>query len=191
MDCREVKNGLADLSAEALPSVTCEELRRHLQECPPCAREWENLQHTLFTVSTTPQQLLSAEQSRLMWARCARHIEDKIERERLAAQRPAWWQWSRSPAMGWASLGGALAVLAGVWLLAPSTPQNSATQPLLANTDEPRAEWIRFNTPPRVASKFINHHTAMAFDPFSDHVGVTLVSDSATEIGTSPELQSR
>jgi hypothetical protein len=190
MDCREVKKGLADLSAEALPSVTCEELRRHLQECPPCAREWELLQHSLFTVSTTPQQLLSAEQSRLIWERCARHIEDKIERERLAAQRPAWWQWARNPVVGWASLGGALAVLGGVWLLAPSS-QNPAPPVVALNTEAPRTEWISFNTPPREASPFINHHTAMAFDPFSDHVGVTLVSDSATELVSSSQTADR
>jgi hypothetical protein len=84
---------------------------------------------------------------------------------------------STQPRWGWAALAGSVAVLAAVWF---STPQNNASPTNLAADNLPEGTLIRFERPPSAASPFINHHSAMAFDPFADHVGSTLVSHSAT-----------
>jgi hypothetical protein len=108
---------------------------------------------------------------------------EKTEKKRLEAQRPALWrsplgQWmSTQPKWGWAALGGSLAVLGAVWFL---TPQNNTAPSNFGGANMSEGTFIRFERPPSAASPFINHHSAMAFDPFADHVGSTLVSYSAT-----------
>lgn len=178
MDCREVESKLGDLSAEALAQATSEEIEQHLAKCPPCAREWDVYQRSLFSLSTTSQPLLTEDKSREMWSCCQKYIEAKTDRE-LASRRAPWWQvwWQprRSPVLGWASLGAAVAILAAVVLANPTR----TNYPVRIADNNPKTEWIRFQTPPREAATFINHHATMGFDPFSDRVGTTLVSDSA------------
>jgi hypothetical protein len=72
------------------------------------------------------------------------------------------------------------------------TPQNDAPAPSwAANEAGTPAQFIRFDRPPAAASPLINHHSAMAFDPFADHVGSTLVSYSATASEMNPSAASR
>lgn len=183
MNCQRAKSSFATLSVEEMTSPSMRELQEHLAQCPPCQREWHIFQQTLLIVSTTSQPILSAERSQVMWQECARCCMEQTEKKRLEAQRPALWrspfgQWmSTQPKWGWAALGGSLAVLAAVWF---STPQNNAATTSVAASDLPAGTLIRFERPPSAASPFINHHSAMAFDPFADHVGSTLVSYSAT-----------
>ncbi|HEX8235438.1 MAG TPA: hypothetical protein VF600_05735 [Abditibacteriaceae bacterium] len=183
MNCQRAKSSFATLSVEEMTSPSMRELQEHLAQCPPCLREWHIFQQTLLIVSTTTQPVPSAECSQAMWQECARCCMEKTEKKRLEAQRPAWWrsplgQWmSTQPRWGWAALGGSLAILGAVWFL---TPQNNTAPTSFATTDMPAGTFIRFERPPSAASPFINHHSAMAFDPFADHVGSTLVSYSAT-----------
>lgn len=192
MNCRQIEEKLADWSADNLPEPSCDELQAHLQQCPPCARHWNEFQTVLTFVSTASQPVLPPEKTQEMWSCCERYLNEKIERERkgnfkVIEPTRAWWQ--ISPRWGWASLAGAFAVLA----VAGLTPQNS-TRPLVTEAPsnvqtqitnrsiEPREEWVRFTLPPDQASPFINHHTTMAFDPFADHVASTLISDTATNV---------
>ncbi len=185
MDCRQVEAKLADWSAHNLPDSFCEELRDHLRQCPPCTQHWNEFQQTLHTVSSSTQPCCSAERSRAMWQCCEQHIQKKIETERLTRHEKsrAWWQ--LSPRFGFASLAGAFAVLIAVSVMPSSLLRhNNSTQPVPISVPQtissPRDEWIRFSLPPAQASPFINHHAAMAFDPFADHVASTLISDVAT-----------
>ena len=185
MNCRQVEAKIADWSADNLPQSCCDEMRAHIEACPSCARRWVEFQATLQHVSTSTQPLLSPEKSRAMWACCEEHIADKnaTSASRSApmqnAPRNSWWQ--IQPRWGWFSLAGACAVLGAVWL-APASMLNRTEPTRIAQnkTFAPRDEWVRFSVPPAQASSFINHHTAMAFDPFADHAASTLVSDAAT-----------
>jgi hypothetical protein len=189
MNCQRAKSSFATLSVEEMTSPSMRELQEHLAQCPPCQREWHTFQQTLLIVSTTSQPILSAERSQAMWQECARCCMESTEKKRLEAQRPALWrspfgQWmSTQPKWGWAALGGSLAILAAVWFSTPqnsTSPTNNESPSAFALRSLPEGELIRFERPPSAASPFINHHSAMAFDPFADHVGSTLVSYSAT-----------
>jgi hypothetical protein len=113
-----------------------------------------------------------------MWQCCAEKLYEKREAERLARQNPGLWSWMRvQPRWGWAALGGAVAVLGSVWLMTPNPTNDGA--PTLATADA-TGQLVMFREPPRAASGMVNHHAGMAMDPFTDHVGSTLVSYSAT-----------
>ena len=202
MNCRQVEEKLADWSADNLPERSCSELQEHLQQCSPCAHHWNEFQQTVTTVSTSSQPLLSPQKSQEMWRCCERYLAEKAERERneqrnvqSTRSKPdaaAFSWWNINPRWGWASLAGAFVVLAAAGL-APQNitrPTNEVSAPIrVAVSDkplrvEPREEWIRFTLPPTQASPFINHHAAMAFDPFADHVASTLISDAATNVST-------
>ena len=183
MNCRQVEAKLADWSADNLPDSFCEELRGHLRQCPSCAHHWNEFQHSLHVVSTSSQPCCSAERSHAMWQCCEQHIQKKVESERLNRNARSWWQ--LSPRLGLASLAGAFAVLIAVSLVPTKMLRHESSKPPVPvavpqNTNAPRDEWIRFTLPPSQASSFINHHAAMAFDPFADHVASTLISDTAT-----------
>jgi len=202
MNCRQVEEKLADWSADNLPEHSCNELKAHLQQCPPCAHHWNEFQQTITLASTSSQPLPSPEKSQEMWRCCERYLAEKAERERkeqrntsgtrLQATAPASSWWNINPRWGWASLAGAFVVLAAVGLAPQKTTRSAveATVPVRTGVSvaplsaQPREEWIRFTLPPAQASPFINHHTAMAFDPFADHVASTLISDAATDAST-------
>lgn len=204
MNCRQVEEKLADWSADNLPEHSCNELKEHLHQCPPCARHWNEFEQTITTVSTSSQPVLPPEKSQEMWRCCERYLAEKAERERNAQRNeqrdvqsarsktvaPASSWWNINPRWGWASLAGALVVLAAAGLV----PQNaqrpvvetSSSAPTNTSNTAPREEWIRFTLPPAQASPFINHHASMAFDPFADHVATTLISDAATSTQAVP-----
>jgi hypothetical protein len=175
MDCREAKTSLADLSAEQLTPDMQKQIEAHFADCPPCLEEWRLFQATLFTVSQTTQPMPSSQQSREMWLACEKSWMERVERERHGSS--AWNSFSRwigvQPAWGWASLGGALAVLGGVWIMT-GAPEANPVAPAAPDT----FQMIRFEQPPSSASPLLNHHSVMAFDPFEDHVATTLVSYS-------------
>ena len=190
MTSEDVMKKLPEYSCDALSPAEAKEVERFLQECPHCIAEWASLQETLLAASTVTQPLLHQAQSQQIWHFCLRHIEEKTERERLLKKSNEYalsvkTPWFRAPWLGWATLATSFAVLGAVWL-APSpenavSPNNikvTASLPRLAND---QAEWVSFQTPPAAASPYINHHALMAFDPFSDRVGTTLVADTAAE----------
>lgn len=184
MNCRQVEAKLADWSADNLPETFCAELREHLRQCPPCAECWAEFEKTLKVVSNAPQPVLTREQSLAMWRCCEEHMQQKAAQERSGRvaqyeSKRAWW--NIAPRWGWTAFAGACAVLAAAYFAPISSPQNSDVTPDKTRIAKvPRDEWIRFSVPPAQAASFINHHTTMAFDPFSDHTTSTLISDAAT-----------
>lgn len=103
--------------------------------------------------------------------------------------RAGLWSWAAlQPRWGWAAVGGALVVLGSVWWFtpepaAPTPPKGVLVLRSLPAPGQESAETgrlVSFEPPPPLASPLINHHAAMSFDPFTDHVGSTLVSYSAT-----------
>lgn len=188
MNCREVHEKIADYSADALPESEAQNIQSHFEKCPPCQEEYQLFHDTMLSLSTASQPLLRPEKSQEMWRCCARHIAEKTERERLSNTNRASRSWFRAPWLGWASLATSCAVLGAVWF---SNAQNVAqlqgapVQVALENPAQNGAsEWVSFQSPPSVAAPYINHHTLMAFDPFSDRVGSTLVADIALKAPT-------
>lgn len=203
MDCRQIASQLCRLSADDLPSATAVAMWEHLTRCPECEQEWKTFQATLHVLSSAPQPLISAEQSAQIWQNCSEKLHQRIEERRLAAQRPAFFNWARSqPRWGWAALGSAVAVLGGVWWLtpqdapdtfgnqvaqilpAPSTPGHVArpfaTAGMLDLSEAPSpGPLVTFQRPPATASAMVNNHTEMAFAPFADQVGTGLISHAA------------
>lgn len=206
MDCRQIESLLAKLSADDLPASKASAIWEHLTECPECEQEWRLFQTTLTVLSSGAQPLITVEQSELIWRKCSEKIHDKIEKERLAAQQPAFFNWMRSqPRWGWAALGGAMLVLGGVWWATPQDTQDNFNDQLnthmaqvfpsqpndmpsaapLASLGQPvTSPLIAFQRPPATASAMVNNHTMMAFDPFVDHVGTAVVSHEATMQGS-------
>ncbi len=200
MDCLKVQSNLCEMSAELLPKAALSSMREHLSECTPCRREWQNFQQTLNVLSTATQPVLADGDSRRMWHQCSEQLHERIEQRRLAARRPGLWQWVLSqPRTGWAALGAAVVILGSVWVLGPADGQQAGTFSTsglyssiqgsgtssagmgidLAGEPAPASN-VAFRRPSAEAASMINHHAAMAFDPFTDHVGTTLVSQSAT-----------
>ena len=187
MNSDEVKKILPEYSCDALSPAEAKEVERFLKECPHCIAEWSSLQEALLTVSTASQPLLPQDKSRQMWQGCLRHIEEKTERERLVKKSADYSSprvsWFRAPWLGWATLATSFAVLGAVWFSSPSQNAVPSTSNVIASLPDTQnqTEWVSFQTPPQVAAPYINHHALMAFDPFSDRVGTTLVADSAAE----------
>ena len=173
MDCRQALIELADLSAENLAAPAAQDLMRHLSECPECDEEWKAFQQTLFRLSAAPQTLPSAEQSRRIWAACleevSRDIEVKREKQQGSARASGFF--NLAPRWNWAMLGGAAAVMAGVWLLAPRAEVARTTTSV---------QMARFQNPPTLMSPLVTHHAAFAFDALNDHSATSLVSYRAT-----------
>lgn len=184
MNSQEAQSLLPDLCTGCLDAKTEKMVREWLEKCPDCQAEWHSLHSTLFVLSTSTQPLLSEEQSRQMWQRCAEQLYDRIEADRVAQQRSSGWLgwFQMQPRWGWAALGGAVAVLGGVWFLAPQNAPgewNDAPRTAAVSAAD-TAGFVSFRRPPREASTLVNHHSAMSIDPFTDHVGTTLVSYSAS-----------
>jgi hypothetical protein len=178
MDCRQALAQLGDLSAEGLPVRSAQEIIAHMEQCPECEKEWELFRKTLFLASTTTQPLLTAQQSQQIWGVCLQKIIEKTEAERTTVRSPFLGWFTGQPRLGWAALGGAIAVFGSVWAFTPhgSAPRTPTT---IAQFDT-STNFVRFENPPRNTAALVNNHAAMAFDPFNDHVGSTLVSYSAT-----------
>jgi hypothetical protein len=179
MDSRQAQSLLPDYTAGCLCEADEAAVRKWIEECPDCQKEWHAIQTTLLVVSTSTQPLPSAEESLRMWQCCADKIFEKREAERLARQNPSLWSWIQmQPRWGWAALGGAVAILGSVWLMAPTATTNDGA-PVITTADA-AGELRMFRQAPPAASGMVNHHAGTAMDPFTDHVGTTLVSASAT-----------
>lgn len=175
MDCRQALTELADLSAESLAAPAAQDLMRHLADCPQCDEEWKAFQLTLFRLSAAPQTLPSSEQSRRIWAACLEEVSRDVEAKRESrhgARETGFFKFA--PRWSWAMLGGAAAVMGGVWLLAPHAETSDVIP--LART----ANLQSFQNPPALMSPLVTHHTAFAFDAFNDHSGTSLISYGAT-----------
>ena len=199
MNCSDCQAKICDLSADALNSSDAILMREHLEDCATCKQELIALERALFCVSCLEQPLPTPLATEQMWNRCFEHIFQKVEAERagglkssFAAEpeysRPRLSWFSRQPRWSWATLGAAAAILGGVWFLTPQ--ENSTTVAERENfptaSDSP-GELVALRRPSGAASVLVNHHSAMSVDPFTDYVGTTLVSYSAT----SPENSSR
>jgi len=188
MDRREALNKLPELSAGCLDAKTEAAVRRWVEECPHCKAEWNSLQALVGTLQSLPEAHLSDEQSSRMWARCNEALFDKIEAQRLQQSRsqPGPLSWLRSqPRWGWGLLAGAAAAL-GAAVLAPDTPEVSRpvvianAAPGTITSSDNAGNLQDFGRPPAYAATMVDHHAQMAADPFSDRVGSSLVSYSAS-----------
>jgi hypothetical protein len=210
MNCRECLENFSSMSADDVPASIAQSIRQHLAACPECEQEWQVFEYTLFVLSSSTQPLPAPDASAVMWQRCSEHIFQKVEAARVdtarasadrnpnslesGAARTGFWGWAtRQPGWSWATLCGAAAILGAAWWLAPHeepafSPGNSnnGAAPQLVNRPNDPGTLITFRRPPDAASGLVNHHTAMAADPFTDSVGSTLVSYSATTPSTSP-----
>ena len=196
MKCRQAQSRLAVYSAENLSDKELAALCEHLDKCPECHREWVVLQSTLITLSTTSQPLLSRETSDKMWQCCEERLRRRAQQTALgiapaplatrdagynaAAAGSTMWNWIFQPQVGWAALGAAVAIFGSVLFLTPSQPDE---QPLTYEGPSVPATQVAFEAPPEGTQPLVNHHAAMAIDPFTDRVGTTLVSYSATAPG--------
>jgi len=191
MDRHEALKMLPELSAGCLDAKTEDAVRRWVAECPRCKAEWESLQSFLGALEAVPQDHLTETQSRQMWSRCNEALFDRIESQRLQqslpqqslSKSPALWSWARSqPRWGWAMLGGAVAVL-GATILAPDNSPSAPGAPVsLASVGNSGGPGVlqSFGRPPSYAATMVDHHAQMGADPFSDRVGSSLVSYSAS-----------
>lgn len=177
MNCSDCQARLAELSLENFESDSGALL--HFQECDLCSREKRAFEHTLFAVSTLRQPLPTPAASQEMWDSCSEHIFRKVEKQRLEktpvptrtlhhwlAQQPRW---------SWAGLIAAFAIFGMVWFLAPLE-----SDAISNDVFPPEGQLVALQNPPTMAAGLIDQHSAMAIDPFTDYVGNTLVSYSAT-----------
>jgi hypothetical protein len=156
----------------------------HIDQCPECRQEWIMVQNTLLVLSTATQPLPSADLSEKMWRECSERVHQRIEENRLGANQPPFLAWLKSqPRWGWAALGTAIVVFGGAWVLAPqdgpSSPEVRTAQTVAFDGNDP-GTLVNFREPSREMETVVNHHSAMATDPFADRVGSTLVSLSAS-----------
>ena len=97
---------------------------------------------------------------------------------------PGWLESLRiafTPRFGYALAGAAALVLGASLLFSPSgsSPAPRVANALPAMPVNP-GRLISFQTPPHATTGMLDYHSAMAFEPFSDHVAPTLVSYTAT-----------
>lgn len=210
-DCRRVLSQIASYSVEELSPDDADAFTRHLEACPPCKGQWLLFEKTLFTLSQTTETEVSLERSQKMWLTCLEHVQsapktlpqnsaaqvevtpqpfrpDSSGREgdrRISIANRNNFGWlarlsaAFSPRAGYALAGAAAAILAAAYFL-PVASQNPA--PRVATTlPAMTVKAISFQTPPHATTGMIDYHSAMAFEPFSDHVAPTLVSTTATQ----------
>jgi hypothetical protein len=206
-ECHRVVEQLAALSANDLSPTEAEAVRRHLEACPPCKGHWVLFERTLLTLNSASQPKLTAEQSRQMWLVCLEHTkaaqagnkpwaalhngsdDDSSEAHSLWESLVKTFSWlTATPRTGWAVAGGAAAILGLTYFLAPH-PQGAEPAPQVAFAPLPQADLIQFRdfgrsglfqAPPANASQLVDYHTAMSFEPYSDHVAPSLIAYSAS-----------
>jgi hypothetical protein len=184
MKCRECLERFSALSADQVSASSALSVREHLAACEQCQHEWQRFERTLFVLSTSSQPLPAAPATEAMWLHCADYIFQKTEAGRGNRAAPQLtfglrgWA-TRQPGWSWATLGGALAILGAAWLLAPHDEALMAPDTDLGRSAS-MGTLVTFERPSPAASGLVNHHSAMAADPFADSVGSTLVSYSAT-----------
>lgn len=87
------KNLLSALADGELPADQAEAVRRHLDNCPLCRKDFENLEHTDDLIRHMPSPALSADFDRRFWNRVAEMDE-----------RRSTWQGLRFWFTGWRPL---------------------------------------------------------------------------------------
>jgi hypothetical protein len=205
-ECQRFVERIAALSADDLSPAEAEAVRRHLEECPPCKGQLVLFERTLFTLSSTSQPLLSARRSRQMWLVCLEHARAEKSGSHPLPVEPAssgadskanlWESFSKSfgwlagtPRWGWALAGGAATVMTAAYLLAPQPQTPGAGDSSLAAMPLPQGTFVAFSGPGRgntfevpspSAAQLVDYHTAMNFEPYTDHVGPSLVAYTST-----------
>ncbi len=121
---------------------------------------------------------------------------DSSQREgdrRISSPSPTWLQTLRdnfASRLPYALAGGAFALLTVAYFAAPNVPNPAPDQmprvSLQAPIQAPLQNTLslatsNFQAPPRATTGMIEYHSAMGFEPFSDHLTSTLVSTSATQ----------
>jgi hypothetical protein len=100
---------------------------------------------------------------------------------------PGWLQLLRNafaPRLGYVTAGFAALALGAAYFLSPSTPTQAPASRVafsLPIMPEVKAKSASFQTPPYATTGMLDYHSAMSFEPFSDHVAPTLVSYTATQ----------
>lgn len=199
MTCRDCLEKFSALSADNVSQTSALSLHEHLQACPQCKDEWVLFERTLVVLSTSTQILPAPEASEQMWKSCAEHVFESVEKQRNGKRRTprragvlGWF--GQQPRWSWASLAGAVAILAAAWFFAPHDETLNAIAgagDALRNAPTSQAglgpgALVTFQRPPAAASGLVNHHSAMAADPFADNVGSTMASYSATSPAKAP-----
>lgn len=175
MTCRECLEQFSDLSVDDVSISAAQLMREHMTACPQCQHEWVIFEQTLFVLSTSSQPLPGADASQAMWEHCSEHIFQKVETNRQRQAGLAGW-FARQPRWSWITFGAAVTILGATWAFAP---HDEAINALRDSVSTP-GTLITLQRPPAIASGLVNHHSAMNADPFTDNVGSTLVSYSAT-----------
>ncbi len=88
---------------------------------------------------------------------------------------------SFAPRLPYALAAGAFALLVSAYLAAPN-PDSSQNAPRIALETPLPSRFVssaNFQTPPHATTGMIDYHSAMGFEPFSDHLAPTLVATSA------------
>lgn len=198
MDCNQTEAKFCEVSADACDEQTARAVREHLANCPPCEKKWREFENSMLACSTATQPVPTSAQTRAMWEACEKKCFTSAQvatPQRQSApisvsQRIGNW-FGAQPRWSLATLGAATAIFCGVWIssVMPASQvisQNgtreysrlvsrSIIDEVPLGTSDARAQM-----PPRDAAFFIDHHASMGFDPFTDHVGPTLVSFSAS-----------
>jgi hypothetical protein len=195
MTCRDCLGKFSALSADDISATSAAAIHDHLLACPQCQGEWVLFERTLIVLSTSTQPLPSAQASEQMWQSCADHVFKKVENRRTARRSGLLGWMTQQPRWSWASLFVALTILGAAWLFAPHDEAfnvlTDGVNTVWRNSDTSHAGFgpgalVTFQRPPAATSGLINHHSAMAADPFADNVGSTLASYSATSPATTP-----
>ncbi len=201
----ESRHALMELTSYGMEELSSEQaahLLKRVQECPECTGHWVLFQKTCTVLSQSGETEISVERSQQMWLACVEHVHKKApaldgqsevvpissrsdasqpEGDRQTPSAPPRWldvlRNLFAPRLGYA-LAGAAALALGAAYLAP-TPQSAAPR-VVQTQNLPPMNLVSFATPPRATTGMIDYHSAMGFEPFSNHVAPTLVSTTAT-----------
>lgn len=204
----ESRHALMELTSYGMEELSSEQaahLLNRVRECPECTGHWVLFQKTCTVLSQSGETEISVERSQQMWLACVEHAQKKVpalgaqsevvplssrsdasqpegDRQTSSAS-PHWLELLKNsfvPRLGYA-LAGAAALALGAAYLAP-TPQSAAPRMVQSQTlpPMPPVNLVSFAAPPRATTGMIDYHSAMAFEPFSDHVAPTLVSNTST-----------
>ncbi|RPH34721.1 hypothetical protein EHM92_07545 [bacterium] len=142
--CSARKKDLALLAAQALESAAAEPLRRHLAECAPCRRYWQEMSLLCREHASVLEEIPQLPASMAFHEKLLRRIRTQ---GRAAWRRPgpSWFDFFRGwrPAPAWAGAG--LAVLC--LILFYSLPKTHHSNPV-ARGPEPKSQSVVQANPP-------------------------------------------
>jgi anti-sigma factor RsiW len=122
-------------------------------------------------------------------SRSVSHGLEGDRRSSLSSGSSRWLQSLRSafrpqfrPQFGYALAGISALVLGASYFLSPSAPlEQSRVATTLPAMPNGQSKLVSFQVPPHATTGMLDYHSAMSFEPFSDHVAPTLVSYTATQ----------